>query len=107
MARSHGRTDRNQLEIMRALREAGASCTSLADVGKGVPDLLVGIPTEAGGETHLVEVKDGAKVLSRQALTTAQKRFVAEWLGSPVIILVNVEQAAMWVKRRMQAQCSG
>jgi len=95
----HGRTDRNQLEIMRALRAAGASCTSLADVGKGVPDLLVGIPTAAGGETHLVEVKDGAKTVSRQALTPAQERFITGWLGSPVIILMSVDHAVMWVKR--------
>jgi hypothetical protein len=39
--RRHGRTDANQTEIVAALRGIGAHVQSLADVGKGCPDLLV------------------------------------------------------------------
>ena len=40
--RRAARIDRNQPEIVKALRQVGAHVTSLAAVGDGVPDLLVG-----------------------------------------------------------------
>ena len=36
------RVDQNHVEIVKALRDHGAFVVSLATVGKGVPDLLVG-----------------------------------------------------------------
>lgn len=36
------RTDQNQTEVVEALRAIGASVQSLASVGSGCPDLLVG-----------------------------------------------------------------
>jgi hypothetical protein len=45
-----------------ALRSAGATVQSLAGVGKGVPDLLVGFK----GQTLLFEVKDGFKPPSKR-----------------------------------------
>lgn len=41
--RRAARTDANQTAIVEALRKCGASVQSLAAVGKGVPDLLVGL----------------------------------------------------------------
>ena len=40
--RRAARVDRNQAEIVVALRAGGASVQPLHAVGKGVPDLLVG-----------------------------------------------------------------
>ena len=35
------RTDANQAEIVKTLRQAGADVYDLSKVGKGIPDLLV------------------------------------------------------------------
>lgn len=40
-----GRVDANQPEIVRALRDIGASVVSLANVGQGCGDILVGYKT--------------------------------------------------------------
>jgi len=55
MARRHGRVDQNQEAIVTTARQMGASVYSLADVGDGVPDLLIGI----FGITEVWEVKNG------------------------------------------------
>lgn len=47
------RVDRNQREIVAALRQAGCSVVSLAAMGQGCPDLLVG----RHGRTYLLEIK--------------------------------------------------
>jgi Holliday junction resolvase len=65
------RTDRNQQDVIDALRKAGCSVLSLANVGQGCPDLLCGL----AGKNWLIEVKDGTKPPSRQKLTPAQERF--------------------------------
>jgi hypothetical protein len=80
----HGRVDSNHDGIVDALRQMGASVTSLADLGGGVPDLLVGL----GGETELVEVKGG-----KGKLTDDQVEWHATWRGRPVRVLRSVEQA--------------
>jgi hypothetical protein len=82
-------TDANQSEIVDALRAAGASVEpKLARIGEGVPDLLVGIR----GVTTVMEVKDGAKVLSKKKLTTDEVRWHNNWNGS-VYVVESVEQA--------------
>ena len=87
--------DRNQKEIVAALRDEGASVFSLASVGKGCPDLLVGCSLE----THLVEVKDGEKVPSAQSRTKDQVKFIKGWTGSPVYIIRDVDTARTWIRR--------
>jgi hypothetical protein len=71
------RIDANQIEVVRALRAIGASVQSLASVGKGVPDLLVGYH----GINVLLEVKDGRKPPSETRLTPAEKQWAREWVG--------------------------
>ena len=86
--------------MIQALRDAGASVASTHGVHKGFPDCVVGIPTIPGhGETYLVEIKDGAKTVSRRTLTPDQVKFVEEWKGSPVVILLGETQAREWVQR--------
>ena len=65
------KVDRNQRDIIDALKKAGCSVRSLAAVGDGMTDLIVGI----AGKNLLLEVKDGEAAPSRQKLTPAQKRF--------------------------------
>ena len=42
MARRHGKVDLNHGELRDTFRALGCSVVSLADLGKGIPDLLVG-----------------------------------------------------------------
>ena len=81
--------DANQTEIVAALRAAGANVQSLAGVGKGVPDLLVGI----AGKLALFEVKDGKKVKSAQKLTPDQVEWHKKWEGYPVCLVDGPESA--------------
>jgi len=73
--RRAARIDCNQFEIVQAFRTGGASVKSLASVGEGCPDLLVGYR----GRNHLVEVKDGKKFPCERKLTPDQEKFHKEW----------------------------
>ena len=86
--RRAARTDNNQSEIVKALRQVGMSVQVLSAVGKGCPDLLVGWR----GTNYLCEIKDGAKVPSARPLTLDQQRWIFEWAGV-VIVATSVEDA--------------
>lgn len=81
--------DANQEQIVMALRVVGATVQSLAGVGKGVPDLLVGYQ----GETYLIEVKDGDKVPSARKLTPDQEDWHGKWTGGTLRVANNVQDA--------------
>jgi len=78
------RTDDNQTSIVKALRDAGASVQSLASIGRGCPDLLVGY----AGKTHLIEVK-----ARTGKLTVQESDWALWWNGAEVRIVRSVEQA--------------
>lgn len=80
--------DANQPEIVAALRKAGCTVQHLHAVGKGCPDLLCAL----NGATFLIEVKDGAKPLSKQALTPDQATWHAGW-GARVHVVNSVASA--------------
>lgn len=80
--------DVNQPQIVRALRDVGATVQVLSHVGKGCPDLMIGFR----GRNFLLEVKDGDKPLSRQSLTRDEQHWHATWQGE-VIIVNSVENA--------------
>lgn len=84
--RLSARIDDNQPAIVRALRDVGASVQSLASLGKGCPDLLVGYR----GQNLLLEVKnlDGRG----RALTADETAWHADWRGA-VVVVESVEQA--------------
>lgn len=82
------KVDLNQMEIVATLRKIGASVQSLATVGNGCPDLLVGFQ----GINYLMEVKDGDKVPSAQKLTQDQVKWHLEWRGM-VHIVRSVDDA--------------
>jgi hypothetical protein len=72
--------------IVGGLLRCGASVQSLAAVGKGCPDIVVGFR----GRTYLMEIKNpdqrGAK------LTEDQEKWHREWRGQ-VVVVETVEQA--------------
>jgi hypothetical protein len=80
--RLHARIDSNQPAIVKALRAVGASVQSLADMGRGVPDLLVGWH----GVNWLMEVKDGAKPPSARRLTPDEQQWHEHWRGQVVVV---------------------
>ena len=81
--------DANHEQVVSALRAAGASVQSLASVGKGVPDLLVGFQ----GKTLLMEVKDGRKTPSARRLTEDQLKWHGAWNGGPLAVVDGVDAA--------------
>lgn len=87
--RRAARIDGNHGEIVEALRKSGCSVTSLAGVGKGCPDLLVGLYAnsyECGRRTLLLEVKDGNLPPSARKLTDDEERWHAEWRGEAYVV---------------------
>lgn len=87
--RRRARTDANHAAIVAALRALGCTVQSLAEVGDGCPDLLVG----CRGRTALVEVKDGAKPAHARRLTSDQRTWAQRWEGGPVVVVTSVEEA--------------
>ena len=87
--RTAAKIDKNQSEVVAALRKVGASVQSLASIGKGCPDLLVGFQ----GKLYLIEVKDGTNVPSKQLLTEDQKKWHDNWTGSPVHVVRSIDGA--------------
>jgi len=83
------KVDANQAAVVDALRKAGAMVQSLAGVGEGVPDLLIGIR----GKLALFEIKDGSKSPSRRKLTPDQVKWHQKWAGYPVCTVDGVEAA--------------
>lgn len=81
--------DANHEQVVSALRAAGASVQSLAGVGKGVPDLLVGFQ----GKTLLMEIKDGKKTPSERRLTEDQVKWHGAWRGGPLAVVDGVDAA--------------
>lgn len=84
------RVDINQKAIVEQLRSMGVSVFHLHEVGKGCPDLLVGM----NDVTYLVEIKKDAKA----TFTPQQIEFQGNWKGSPVIRINNTEEAIAFVK---------
>lgn len=78
----HGRTDTNQIDIVKSLRASGCSVRILSDVGGGFPDILVG----RNGVNVLMEIKDGSLPLSKQKLTPDEVEFHDRWKGQAAIV---------------------
>lgn len=88
--RRAARVDANHAEIVSALREAGCFVVSLAAIGKGCPDLLVGTV----GKWYLLEVKDGSKPLSARKLTPDEESWIAQARQyAPVHVVNSVGEA--------------
>jgi Holliday junction resolvase len=80
--RRAARVDDNHAGIVAGLRQMGCSVLSLAPIGRGCPDMLVGFR----GVNLLIEVKDGAKSPSRRELTPDEVEFLVDWRGTAVVV---------------------
>jgi hypothetical protein len=87
--RRAARIDRNQPEIVAALRSVGATVQPLHTIGKGCPDALIGYR----GRNLLFEIKDGLLVPSKQALTADELKWHVMWEGQ--VCTVNSIEAAI------------
>jgi len=92
--RRAARIDRNQPEIVAALRAIGASVQPLHTIGQGCPDLLLSWKNKM----YLFEVKDGKKPPNKQQLTPDEANWIIGW-QSPVHIVRSVEEAIAIVTR--------
>ena len=92
---TYARIDTNHKEIVKALREIGATVVSLAAMKHGCPDLLVGY----AGETVLMEIKRDAKA----KFTPDQLDFLGKWKGGAISRVDNVEAAirALGITRKV------
>ncbi len=92
MARIASRIDDNQSEIVEALRAIGCFVQSLAAIGKGCPDILVGVAHNR--IWYVFEIKDGAKPPSARKLTPDEQTWHARAkLFAPVYVVESAEQA--------------
>lgn len=87
--RRAARTDANQQAVIDVLRQVGATVHSLASMGQGCPDLLVGFR----GRTCLMEVKDGSKPPSETRLTPDQFVWHEQWTGGSLSVVYGPEDA--------------
>lgn len=87
------RVDANQADIVRALRQIGATVQTLHEVGRGVPDLLVGYDYR----DFLLEVKapDGR-------LTDDELLWQHKWKGQ-VAIVRTVDEAMQAIGVRLES----
>lgn len=90
--RRAAKIDANHADIVKGLRAAGASVQSLAQVGKGCPDLLVGI----AGRNYLLEVKNTKSPVPMRFVTPEQQRWMYAWAGQ-FCLVTSVEDALMIV----------
>jgi len=82
MSPKYCKVDDNQKEIVEGLRKLGMTVQSLATIGKGCPDILVGYE----GLNYLFEVKDGNKPMSGQKLTPDEVKWHEVWNGQIDVI---------------------
>lgn len=88
------RVDANQAQIVKAMRALGWYVFDLSRAGMGCPDLVCA----KNGIVCFVEVKDGSKPKSQQALTRAEAKVHADFAaaGVPVLVIRSVEE---WLAR--------
>jgi hypothetical protein len=89
------KVDKNQNDVVKALRDYGADVHLLHMVGKGIPDCLVAYE----GHTILMEIKDGAD----KKFTPDQIKFIAGWKGG-LLYRVNNEQEAIEVLKSLKME---
>lgn len=85
--RRDARVDANHLDICRALEKCGCSVLSIASIGKGAPDIVIGFY----GNNYLAEIKNGNK----GKVNDKQREFHDKW-ESNVLVFRSVDEAIVW-----------
>lgn len=98
--RRAAKVDGNHAEIVDTLRGYGCLVLSLAQLGSGIPDLLVATPRGLDGRRRLglVEVKNSSKPPSKRRLTDDQVAFWDEWKDTPLALVDNVDSALRFAR---------
>ena len=96
------KVDGNQSRIVGKLRERGYSVTSLAGVGAGCPDLVVG----TRGQNFLFEVKDPDQPKHRHKLTPREEEWHAMWRGQAAVIF-TAKDAMKIIEDRLAGKTAG
>jgi hypothetical protein len=83
------RTDGNHSDLLSDAKQVGAEVLDLHAL-PGALDALVGYR----GRLYLVEIKDGAKVKSKRALTPAEETTIARFrlIGCPVLVVETSDE---------------
>ena len=79
------KVDKNQVVVVKTLRDYGAQVFHLHTQGGGIPDLMVCY----NDHTILMEVKDGVD----KKLTSQQITLFANWQGGPLHRVNSVQEA--------------
>lgn len=87
------RVDANQSKIVKELRSLGAVVQSIAALGDGVPDLLVGWR----GKNFLFEVKDWRQPPSKRRLTPKERQWHALWQTVGQVSTIETTEEALKV----------
>lgn len=91
---AQGRPDANQREVIRWYEARYCMVFDTHDLGGGFPDLIVRVPTRAGGMLQLVEVKTEEGDLSPSQLT-----FHRDWGGFVIATVRNEADVTEHVER--------
>ena len=99
------KVDTIQRPLVKQLEAHGATFQSMAAVGRGCPDGIVGFL----GLTAVVEFKSGARAAKRKSKTAEQQAaWRQNWKGSPCWILTSWEDCeAMLETMRLLARIVG
>jgi hypothetical protein len=89
--------DGNHTEIVNAFRGLGASVISLAAVGHGCPDILVGYDCGALKINLLVEIKNFNEGTVKGELSDDQAKWHKDWRGQ-VAIVRSLEDVGFLIK---------
>jgi hypothetical protein len=92
MPRTAANVDRNQPEIVEALRAIGCTVQHLHAVGAGCPDILVGRVIDGVPTNFLIEIKDGERKPSECKLNKRQVEWHGLWMGQ-VAVAKSVNEA--------------
>jgi Holliday junction resolvase-like predicted endonuclease len=94
--RRAARTDANQAHVVGIFIAAGWVVQSTASLGGGFPDLICA----REGSVLFVEVKDGDKKPSEQALTEAQVKWHRMWAPHVALHVVATDEEARKLAER-------
>ena len=79
------KVDKNQVAVVKTLRDYGAQVFHLHTVAHGIPDIMCCY----ADQTILIEIKDGED----KKLTPLQIKLFANWQGGPLHRVNSVQEA--------------
>ncbi|MFC2085212.1 hypothetical protein ACFLS9_09150 [Bacteroidota bacterium] len=85
--------DSNQKKIERFLRAVGISYFDTSQIGRGFPDIVIGIR----GRNYLFEIKNPEVSKSGQKLTESEEKFHQIW-GGQIKIVRTIEDVISEIK---------